>query len=231
VTRNKVVSISVFRSMQIIKIKFNEGGQSLIEILIAMGIVGFFIGGAVLSAQLALRLSAQNKNLQAAAFLAQELLDNFTVVGERDWHRVDMYGGDALAESPAQYFIDISVTPFVISPSSESVVVDGITYTRYLVFLKASRGVGEAIEAVYSSANEDPGTLRVVANVEWGAGSKVDITKFVTRSKNSKNAQTDWAGGNGQSGVVGDPGKYDAADAGIDVTGKKGAIRLNGITY
>ena len=209
----------------------SQKGQSLIELLIAMGIVGFFIGGAVLSAQLALRLSAQNKNLQAAAFLAQELLDNFTVVGGRDWHRVDMYGIDALAESPSQYFVDITITPFAMASGAESVVVDGVTYTRYLTFSKVSRGVSEAIEAIYSVANEDPSTLKVVSNVEWGSGSKFDITKFVARSKNNKIIQTDWAGGGGQLGVVGDPGKYDTADAGIDVLSKKGVIRLNGIVY
>lgn len=208
-----------------------QRGQSLLELLIAIGIVGFFIGGAVLSAQLALRLSAQNKNLQTASLLAQELLDNFTVVGARDWHRVDMYGVDARAEAPAQYLVDTSVVPFNIAVGGESVDVDGVLYTRYLTLSKVSRNAGEAIETVYLPANEDPSTLKVIASVEWGAGSKVDVAKFVTRFKNNKTVQTDWSGGGGQGGVVGDPGKYDTADSGIDVVSKKGTIRLNGITY
>ena len=211
--------------------KFNKRGQSIIELLIAMGLVGFFIGGAVLSAQLALRLSSQNKNLQAASFLAQEILDNFSAVAGRDWHRVDTYGSDALAVSPAEYHVLTAATPFVIASGSDSVVVDGVTYSRYFTIDKVSRDAGEAVETVYVSADEDPGTLKITANVEWGTNSKVDVSKFVTRYKNDKSIQTDWSSGSGQSGVIGDPGKYDTADSGINVTSKKGSIRISGIAY
>jgi len=92
-------------------------------------------------------------------------------------------------------------------------------YTRYLVFNKVSRTSG-TIDSSYNSANDDPGTLKVSSIIKYGRGLVSNqrggiqqLNAYLTRSADNKVfAQTDWSGGDGQSGPVPTPNnKYDSA--------------------
>ncbi len=207
-----------------------ERGQSLAEILIATGILAIFVGGSVGAVAVSIQVLGQNKYLQSASFLAQEILDNTAVLAAADWHKIDRFGSDALSSSPAEYKI-ITSAPFVISPGSEAVVLDGITYTRLVSFEWVSRDGAKNIEAVYDPSREDPSTIKVTATVLWPNGSGLGIVRYITRGKSRSTVQSDWSGGVGQSGIFSDPGKYDTASVGIDATSQSGSIRLGGIPY
>ncbi len=210
----------------------NDGksGQSLAEILIATAIIAIFIGGVAGAVSVSLQVLGQNKYLQSASLLAQEILDNATVVANSDWHRVDRFGGDALSSAPAQYKV-IAPAPFTIASGAETVTLDGIDYTRYFTVDLVSRDAGKNIEVIYDPSREDPSTLKITGTVTWTGGGVLNLTRYVTRSRNRSTLQTDWSGGAGQSGAFADPAKYDSASAGIDVAGKSGSIRLSGIPY
>ena len=96
-------------------------GQSLIELLVAVSLGAIFVLGVVTAISVTLRLSGQNKHLQTTAFLAQEILDNTTVVGEDDWRKIA-----DLASPPATYHLDTGSSPFsvVADPPEENVIMN-----------------------------------------------------------------------------------------------------------
>src|SRR3989338_2923849 len=100
----------------------NSKGQSLIEILIGITIAGMLISGAVLTITASLRSSVQNKNIQTATSLGQELLDKASVFAEGGW--LGIYN---LSKSPTQYYLAISGPSFVTSSGAETIELDGVT--------------------------------------------------------------------------------------------------------
>lgn len=225
--RGPRLNISIFKYLNF---DCPRSGQSLVELLIATSIIILILGGAVAAVSVSLRSGSDNKKFQVANFLVQELLDNLSVLADADWHRVDMFGADALAGAPAAYRLT-TPAPFSVVPGAESIVNDGVTYSRYFSVDPVSRDGAGAIESVYAPERVDPSTIRVTSRVEWGNGAKFEAVRYLTRSRARATLQTDWSGGSGQSGAFADPGKYDTASAGIDVTGKSGSIRLTGIPY
>ena len=205
-------------------------GQSLAEILIATAIIAIFIGGVAGAVSVSLSVLGKNKYLQSASFLAQEILDNASALANSDWHRMDRFGADALAPSPAQYKI-VAPAPFTVAAESETVTLDGIDYARYFTVELVSRDAGKNIESAYDPAREDPSTLKITGIVTWAGGGMLNLTRYITRSHNRASLQTDWSGGSGQPGTLVDPAKYDTASAPIDISSKSGSIRLSGIPY
>lgn len=205
-------------------------GQSLAEILIATAIIAIFIGGVAGAVSISLQVLGQNKYIQNATFLTQEILDHATVLAKSDWHRMDRFGADALTPSPTEYRIT-TPAPFEVASGAETVTLDGIDYTRYFSVEWVSRDAGKNIESIYDPAREDLSTIKIISTVTWPGGGSFGLVKYLTRGENKSSLQTDWSGGAGQVGALTDPGKYDTASAGIDVTSKSGSIRLSGIPY
>jgi type II secretory pathway pseudopilin PulG len=201
-----------------------------VELLVATSIIILILGGAVAAVAVSLRSGSDNKKFQVANLLVQELLDNLSVLADADWHRVDMFGADALSAAPAAYHLTASA-PFSVVSGAESIVNAGVTYSRYFMINPVSRDSSGAIESAYVPANVDPSTIRVTSRIEWGSAAKLEAVRYLARARSRASLQTDWSGGAGQTGLLVDPGKYDSASAGIDVTGKSGSIRLAGIPY
>jgi len=99
------------------------GGQSLIEILIAMTIGALFIIAAVSIITPALKINTQTYRVQTGVGLAKELLENVRVWSEGDWHNVS----NLATTSANRYFLNASVSPFVVATGTESVLTDGVT--------------------------------------------------------------------------------------------------------
>lgn len=203
-------------------------GQSLAEVMIAIGIATIFIGGAALSASVILRLLGENRNLQGASFLAQGILDNVSVVSDADWHRVDFYGGDALLGTPAKYMIGTTTVPFTVLSGAEDSEIGGVAYSRYFTVDKVSRDGAGNIEDVYVLANEDPSTIKVTANVLWRPGIGISMVRYMTRRGNGISRQSDWSGGPGQSWPFLNSTKFDTEDAGINYSSASGQLKLVG---
>jgi Tfp pilus assembly protein PilV len=67
---------------------FYEKGQSLMEVLIAIGIAATLIGSVVSTYVVSLRSNANARLSAIATQLAQETYDNKKALAEADWHSV-----------------------------------------------------------------------------------------------------------------------------------------------
>ena len=170
-----------------------ESGQSLIEIVIALGIGAVLIVGAVIAITTSLKSGSENKTTQTGSFLTQELIDHVTVYARADWRNIW-----DLSKSPTEYHIVVSGSTFATSSGQEVVMVDGVSYNRYFILQNTSRDGSGNIEIVYNSANDDPSTQRVSVTTTWsvpGGVSSYALTKYLTRNRNDVFVQTDWSGG------------------------------------
>lgn len=168
-----------------------QRGQSLIELLVAIGVAGIFITGATLSLDVAIRSTKQNKQSQPAAQLAQELLDNVSVVSQSNWASVVAVAGPS--------FISTSGV-FSVATGKEIVAsVSGVDYQRYFIVSDLPAGA-------------DPSRKVITVTVEWpavGPTNRVSLSRSVTRHENAVFRQTDWSGGAGQPGAFQDATKFD----------------------
>lgn len=178
-----------------------QRGQSLIELVIAIAIGVLFITGALGIIVLSLRINLQNTGSQNATELAQEILEQFQVLANEDWHNVDL----GVAATGTPFYLDQSGGFFVLTPGSETITLTGDpnTYTRSVTFYDVYRDATLAV----GSSNEtyDPSTLRVVSTVSWtesGEATDLSFEKYVARIRNREFVQTDWSGGPNQDGPV-----------------------------
>ncbi len=196
----------------------------MIEILIGITVAGILISGAVLTITVSLRSNVQNKNIQSATSLGQELLDKTSVYTEGGW--LNIY---SLEKSPTQYHLATSGPSFIASSGAEAIELDGISFTRYFVLENVNRNSDGNI--VTSGGADDPSTQKITVVVSWPEGGDTPTTsfnKYLTRGHNLVFRQTDWSGGSGQTGPITAPnGRYDTATD-IDDMGQPGSIKVQG---
>lgn len=107
----------------------SRGGQSLIEILIALTVGTLLIVGATTVIVPALRTNAQADKVQVASALGKELLETVRAFSEGDWHNVS----NLATSSANKYFLIGTYSPFVVATGTEGIVADGLTATSSLV--------------------------------------------------------------------------------------------------
>ncbi len=153
----------------------SESGQSLIELMIAIGIAGIFITGATFSVDVALRLTSQNKQAQPASFLAQELMDAVVVAARANWQ------GNIAAPftTGGSYFISGGSS----IAGTESKILNNLTYTRSFIITDPATDASKKL---------------ITVTVTWPVGASVGtvtLQRYVTRNQNVVFRQTDWSGG------------------------------------
>lgn len=189
-----------------------QSGQSLIELLIAIGVAGIFITGAALSVDVALRSTSQNKQVQPAGQLAQELLDNVVVAARANWQTNI---ASLMLGSP--YYVSVGVTT-AGKEATPLLLLNGIQYQRFFV--------------VSDLVSPDPLQKSITVTVEWPAASptaSITLTRFVARNQNFAFQQTDWSGGIGQPGFFVDATKFDTQSGAIKIS-EGGSMYLNGFS-
>ncbi len=103
-----------------LKINNSRSGQSLLEILIGLGIGGVLIGAASIGIAFMLRSSLASQNYQKGSAFAASLSDKVTSWASANWQNI--YGLNK--GTAAQYFLNASGTGFFAVPGQEG-VVDG----------------------------------------------------------------------------------------------------------
>jgi prepilin-type N-terminal cleavage/methylation domain len=98
----------------------NQGGQSLIEVLIGLGVGALLIGGASIAIVFVLRSGPTNQALNTATQLTQDLLNKVQSFAISNWN--NFYNLAHSSSSP--YFLISSSTGFVAVPGEEG-VLDG----------------------------------------------------------------------------------------------------------
>lgn len=211
------------------------GGQSLIEILVAMGIGVILIGGVTALISVNMKSSMESKMDQVASSLTQEAISGAKSKAEEDWNA--FY---ALAKGSANAYYIASSTN-AITPGKESLVVGGYSFNRYFYVENVNRtqcGIGSptaAAATVSCNSNfplsdadiaEDPSTQKITVVVEWAQGRSVKQDQYVSRTRNAAIRQTDWSGGGGDDSVLIAPNNKYAAASGVDVMTTPGAIEV-----
>lgn len=194
-------------------------GQSLVEILIAVGVGALLVTGAGMAIAPSLRTNTQAYRVQAGTGLAKELLENVRVWSESDWHNILN-----LATSSERYYLTTSSSPFVSVTGTESIVVATTTYTRSFSVDDVYRDASDLI--VTSGGSYDPSTKKVSINYVWLNSATATITSYVTRNRNNFFWQSDWLGGSGQTGPVTSTNDMFASSTKITVSTSTGSITI-----
>ncbi len=173
-----------------------NNAQSLIEVLIAATVGVIMITAAATVIVPALRINTQTNNAQAGAAFGKELLENVRVWAEGSWNNIS-----AVATSSARhYYLNTNSSPFIVVSGVQTVSISTITYTRYFYVEDVYRGPSDLIVIVQSDGSYDPSTKKITVAYSWPRSATNTISQYITRNRNNVFIQTDWSGGQGQSG-------------------------------
>jgi len=157
--------------------KLNKG-ISIVEVLIAVVIIGVGLTALFGTIAFAFKISALIEETTVANALSQEAIE--AVRSFRDGTTWDTDGLETLStgESNPHYpELDISGPPKWTLPEG-SETVNG--FARKIIFEKVSRDpITGDIEDVYDAGNDDPDTRKVIARVSWKDEEIEIITYFV----------------------------------------------------
>ncbi len=205
-----------------------RSGQSLIEIIIGLGIGSALIGAAVVAIVFMLRSGAVNQKFQVASGLNREMLDKIRTVQTAKWNNLYTLNPKGLNNAP--YWVDFNVNNgFIFLSGTTSTVIEGVTYTRFFYVENVNRDASGNI--VDTGGDEDPSTQKVTAYVTWPTGStnaELKVADYVTRWENSVFQQTDWSGGatNNNGDVVSEPNNKFTNSTNIDSASTPGSIKI-----
>lgn len=212
-------------------------GQSLIEMLIALGIGVILIGGVTALITTNLRSSSDSRTAQSAAALTQEVMEAARSKAEVNWNAFYALG----KTSANKYYIASST--LAITAGTESVTLGEYSFTRYFYVENVNRaecGTGSVTTDAVTGAPhdcgvvflpsdadaiaEDPLTQKVTVVVEWN-GESVKQEQVVSRARNGAFRQTDWSGASGDNSVATVPNDRYSTSTAIETTTTPGAIK------
>ncbi len=204
-----------------------DQGQSLAEILVGLGVAAIIITSAVGALVLTLRSNLKSVTMRTAVSLEQELMDEVRSTAEGKWQ--NLYGVGTKGSSTAYYIAKTGTPPtLTVTSSTEQVVSDNITYTRFFSIENVNRdGSGNIVS---SGGTEDPSTQKITVIVRWPIGpdtSEIQATEYLTRSRNEVTRFTDWSGVSGVAGPITLPENNYFSKSGIDATSTAGEIKMS----
>lgn len=169
-------------------------GQTLIEILIGLGVAAIIIGGAVYSIVFTLSSGTENQKKQAATGLATELISQARTVADADW--LGIYNLPSKGTSTS-YYIMASGSILIATSGYKTAIVDNEDYEILFSLENVSRDVND--DVTESGGTDDPSTQKVTAKIRWPAGgtspSEFSIGDYITRWRTRVFRQDDWSGG------------------------------------
>jgi type II secretory pathway pseudopilin PulG len=215
--RSNKIMIDKFIKFQ----KTYQKGALLLELLIVIAILAVILSVVANAVFLSIRSNKAGGERDIASALVSEALEAVRAATEEDWQNI--YG---LTKSSQHYKTTISSGEWVLSTGDETITINGIAYTRYVVIDNVSRdGTTRLIQTSYSGTDDDPNTQKVTATVSWSGGSPVTSSLYLYRWKNKVCNQTAWTtAGSGNTVRTCPDTNYDTKDAAIDVTG--GSLKL-----
>lgn len=217
----------------------NKNGQSLIEILVALGVGTIMLVGAITAFAPAIKSQSDVNRGQVGTALAVELMDNVRVFAEANWHNIDSIdvydGGCSRIDCIDQYahYLNTATSPFSIAPSvatgTEIILTASTTFYRDFYLTKVNRDTSGSIVGFGVGAN-DPSTRLLTVEYWWGSVSKKEISTYLTRYSDRTLRQTDWSGGGNVNGPASTTlGNKFATSSGIDYSTSTGSIRIFGL--
>ncbi|MFA4999584.1 MAG: hypothetical protein WC519_02580 [Parcubacteria group bacterium] len=200
---------------------FYERGQSLVEILIAIGVSATLVGSVVSVYVVSLKSNANARLSAIGTQLAQETYDNVKALAEADWHTIYSI------TKGANYHLTLSGDSFSVNAGTEALTVDEVQYTRSFVVENVQRGIGGDI--IETGGTDDPSTQKVTVAASWpiaGDTAETRITGYISRNRNTSLRSTNWTDGPTNEGpFIGQTSGFDSS-ANIDYTTLPGVIKI-----
>jgi len=205
--------------------QYRFSGQSLVELLVAISIGTILIGGSAGLMGVSLKSYASIRKHLQANVLIRQAAEVIQSLARSDWHSIDN-----LTEV-SNYQISLSGNTWTISAGQETDTVNDIPYKRYFQVYNVNRdGSGN----IADTGDDDPSTQKITVFLEYDNNyiSSSSVLFYLTRSENNKVFhQTDWSGGEGQTGPISNPGnKFDTADSNINYASTTGQITMTTAT-
>ncbi|MEK7149908.1 MAG: prepilin-type N-terminal cleavage/methylation domain-containing protein [Patescibacteria group bacterium] len=207
-------------------------GQSLIEILVGLGVGAIIIIGVSTLMVSNLKSSLSVKVNQAASSLAQELINSVKSIAESDWRLVysNLSKGSAY-----NYYVATSTKSIV--PGTETITAENRNFTRSFYVdnvnrdlcsigdITASSSIACPLGPGTSGITNDPSTQKITAVVKDSGGNNIlSAFEYVVRKRNISFIQTDWSAGSGQEGPITSPNSAFSASTNITYTSSTGSI-------
>ena len=164
-------------------------GQSLIELLVALGLSVVVMMMSLGIMRFLIHLCASDPVAQAGALVARQAADAASQAAAGSWDAI------AAAEAGIEYHIATSTSGFTLALGAATFSINGIIYTNYVTINSVFRSATDTIAA---SGTDDPATKKITAVSTWvygGAPQTEVIESYVARTRNESFAQTDWIGG------------------------------------
>ncbi len=216
--------------------------QSLIEIVVGLGIGMAMILGVSALMSINFKNSTATKLIQNSSYLVDELAEKVKLTAEYDWHKIYCPPGGICPGSGkgngSNYYINYALqTPQIVS-GNETITSEGKQYIRYFNIYNTYRdqcGIGDITQNLEtacasgpgaSGVSEDPSTQKISVIIMQGSSQIIKKDYYVTRSRNSAFKQTDWSGGDGQIGPITGPNSKYSSSTGIS-TSTPGVIKIN----
>lgn len=207
-------------------------GQSLVELLIGVGLGVVVMLTAMALLQFLLRMSVQDPVAQTGAFLAQKTMRAVTAIAEGSWPMI------ASASQGGAYHVEPSPNGFALilnTPGTGITTINAVPYTVAITVQPVNRAATNEISAV---GIDDPSTKKIITTISWTQGGSAysnSVESYVARTRNEVLWQTDWIGGSTcpasdvpvARGTV--TTQFCAADSTVDYTTAPGSIKIRGL--
>lgn len=158
-----------------LKVK-NKSGFGLIEILVAVSIIGLSFAALTGLGNFALKIQNRLQKNMAASYLAAEAIEAVRAIKDENWTLISGLG----IGSPLHP--DQSGSPAKWSLASGNEVANG--FTRQIILANVYRDSNDDIVA--SAGTLDPDTKKITATVSWsdqGESQQVSLSTYLTNWK------------------------------------------------
>ncbi len=168
-----------------------NNGQSLMELIIAVGLGVSIILGGIGAVSLYLRVSSQDIPYQKANFLVREIIDEISVTAGGNWEKI--------ANATSSSYLSASSSGFIVQTGQENKTLDNTNYSRYFYASSVCRDASDNIvDCSAPGSINDPSTKKITTIVEWvyrGSSTNVSLEKYITKTSNEVLFQNNWVGG------------------------------------
>jgi Tfp pilus assembly protein PilV len=134
-------------------------GQSLIEVLVGIGLAAVFVIGAVSIIAPALKINTQTSQIQTYAQVLGEFSTNINAWASQNWNSVLN-----LTTSTA-YYLNTSSSPFTATVGSDQVILGGNTYARSFYLSDIYRDSNGNVTTTAGGNSYDPSTKQVAVAI------------------------------------------------------------------
>jgi len=200
--------------------------QSLIEVLVAVGVGVVLISSAIFVLSVTLHSQANTKLLHLSHSLAVKIIDDLKTISQSDWHSIyDLSKGEE-----NKYYVYASGTQLIIRSGQATTTVEGEEFTHWFYVENVNRDTSGDITE--TGGTEDPSTQKVTVKVSFqrGGTKTVTLSSYLTRWQNKISKQTHWEKGGGETGAVKQFTYSFSSSTGIDYSTLPGSIVLEGFT-